>query len=370
MRTIQFLSPRFTRADIRALTTILRSGWLVLGRETRLFERDFSQYLGTAEAVLTNSATTSLHLCLLLAGVRPGDEVITTPLSYVSTATAIIHAGARPVFVDVDPKTGLLDLDRLEASIAARTRAVIPVHLWGAMVDMRRLRKICDSRGIAIVEDAAHAIESERDGIRPGQCSLAACFSYHVSKTITAGEGGCIATNNRRLAKQARLLRRDGIRNVGFTRRMEVLGYKYLSTDFQAAFLRSQLKRIDSIYSSRKRVYDLYARFSRTEGVAMPQVPQGVKHARLFCVVLVRNRLKVMGHLKKLGVQTAIHYEPIHLEPYFRKTFGHKRGDFPAAEELGRRVLSLPLHAGMTTADVRYVLAALLEAQSVTKAET
>ena len=364
MRAIQFLSPQFTRGDIQALTETLRSGWLVLGRETELFEHEFADYLGTSEAVLTNSATASLHVSLVAAGVGPGDEVITTPLSYVSTANAIINAGARPVFVDGDPKTGLLDINRLEASFTPRTRAVIPVHLWGLMVNMRQLREICDPHGIVVVEDAAHAIESERDGIKPGQCSFAACFSFHVSKTITAGEGGCIATNERRVAEQARLLRRDGIRNTGFTRRMEVLGYKYLSTDFQAALLCSQLKRIDSIYSSRKRVYDMYTQFLRKEGVQMPEAPQAAKHAHLFCVVLVRNRRKVMAHLKKHGIQTAIHYEPIHLEPYFLKTYGYKQGYFSAAEDLGRRVLSLPLHAGITERNVRYIVARLMEVLS------
>jgi dTDP-4-amino-4,6-dideoxygalactose transaminase len=364
MASLPFLSPHFTRADISALTRTLRSGWLVLGKETACFEREFADYLGVREAVLTNSATTSLHLSLLAAGVGPGDEVVTTPLSYVSTANAIVHAGARPVFVDVDSKTGLLDLSRLAAAFTARTRAVIPVHLWGLMVDMKRLRAICDPRRIVVVEDAAHAIESERGGIKPGQRSVAACFSFHVSKSITSGEGGCIATNDRAIAAKLRLLRRDGIVNTGFTRRMKMLGYKCLSTDFQAALLRSQLQRIDKTYLARKRVHDTYERLLRGAGFEMPGSAPDARHAHLFCILLARNRFEVMAHLKEHEIETAIHYEPIHLEPYFRKTYGFKRGDFPSAEEIGGRVLSLPLHGRMTEKDVRRVVFCLKQVLS------
>src|SRR3989338_3619471 len=240
---VQFLKPNLTDADIKAAVKVLKSGWLVLSKETKAFEQDFAKYMGAKEAVLTNSCTCSIHLSFVIAGLKPGDEVITTPLSYVSTSNPILHCGATPVFVDVLPETGLIDPDLVEKAITSKTKAILPVHLYGQLADMKRLKKIADKHGLYIVEDAAHAIESSRDGVRSGALGYSACFSFHTAKNITSGQGGALITNDPEVAERARLLRRDGVKNIGVERRMTELGFKYLSTDFDAAMLRSQLKR-------------------------------------------------------------------------------------------------------------------------------
>lgn len=358
---VQFLRPNISDRDIKAAASVLKSGWLVLGDEGRKFEKKFAEYLGVREVVLTNSCTTSIHLSLMLAGVKPGDEVITTPLSYVATANPVIWCGATPRFVDVEPETGLIDVKKIERAITKKTKAIIPVHLYGQMADMQKLHKIASKYGLAIIEDAAHAIESKRDGAKPGQLGLAACFSFHVAKNITSGEGGALVTDNRELAERARLLRRDGVRNIGLERKMEVLGYKYLTTDFQAAMLSSQLKRIDENWRRRKKLFERYSEAFEKAGIKFPKTLPGVKHAYHMFIIWInpKKRISTMESLKKAGIQTSIHYNPIPLEPYYRKAFGCKKGDFPVAERLGLATITLPLYPALTEKQQDYVIKTL-----------
>ncbi len=358
---VQFLKPSINEKDIQAAVKVLRSGWLVLSQETKAFEKDFAAYMGTKEAVLTNSCTCSIHLLFVIAGLKAGDEVITTPLSYVSTANPILHCGATPVFVDVDPKTGLINPDLVEKAITKKTKAILPVHLYGQMADMKRLKKIADKHGLYIVEDAAHAIESSRDGVRPGQLSMGACFSFHTAKNLTAGQGGALITNDPEVATRARLLRRDGVKNIGVERRMTELGFKYLSTDFDAALLRSQLKRIDKMWKQRKALYDAYTKALDRMGVSYSGVVKGSKHAYHMIVIWVdpKKRPKILEGFAAAGVDVSIHYDPIHLEPYFRKRFGYKNGDFPVTERLGLSTITLPMYPGMKKTEQNYVLKVL-----------
>lgn len=356
---VQFLNPTITNKDIKEVADVLRSGWLVLGKKARDFEENFSKYLGVRETVLTNSCTTSLHISLLLAGIGPEDEVITTPLSYVSTSNAIVYCGAKPVFVDVEPETGLIDASKIEKAITKKTKAILPVHLYGQMADMKAINSIAKRHKLKVIEDGAHAIEAERNGIRPGQTSFAACFSFHVAKNITAGEGGAIALNNTKTASMARLLRRDGVENVGPKRVMKVLGYKYLTTDFQAALLDSQLKRITKQWAQRKAVYKNYVFGLRdVKGINFPETVSDSRHAYHMFVVWVNPKKRdiIRKKLGGLGIQTSIHYEPIHLEPYYKKTFGYKKGDFPVAEKLGYSTITLPLYPLLSKEAQKYVV--------------
>ena len=356
---VPFLDPAITDEDIRSVVKAIASGWLVAGPETKRFEESFARYLGAKAAVFTSSCTAALHISLVMAGVSRGDEVITTPLSYVATSNPILYCGAVPVFVDVESDTGLIDPQAVEKAITRRTKAIIPVHLYGQMADMKRLSGIAKKHHLTIVEDAAHAIEAQRDGARAGALSLAACFSFHVAKNITSGQGGCIVTNREQLARKAIFMRRDGVRNVGDRRVMERLGYKYQGTEFQAAMLTSQLDRIDQQWCVRKQLWEYYAeRFRLIERVSFPQVAEGAKHAYHMFIIWVNPKKRDMMRkaIASVGIETSIHYNPIHLEPYYRRAFGFRKGELPIAESLGAGTITLPLHLKMTKEQQDYVV--------------
>lgn len=356
---VPFLKLAVADSDVDAMVRVLKSGWLVLAGEGRKFEQKFASYMGVKEAVLTNSCTSSIHLSLVMAGIGPGDEVIATPLTYVSSVNPILYCGAKPVFVDVEPETGLMDVTKIEAVVTSKTKAIIPVHLYGQMVDMKAINMIAKKHNLIVIEDAAHAIEAERDGIKPGQTSFSACYSFHVAKNLTAGEGGALITNDKKRAELAKLLRRDGVKNFGVKRKMLELGYKYLMTDFQAALLSSQLDRIAERSAIRKTLFhNYYEAFSDIPNLNFPKMAPNIKHAYHMFVVWVppEHRDNIQRHLSFKGIETSIHYEPVHLEPYYQKTFGFKKGDFPVAEKLGASTITMPLHLKLTPEEQRYVI--------------
>ncbi|MCK5018048.1 MAG: DegT/DnrJ/EryC1/StrS family aminotransferase [Candidatus Peribacteraceae bacterium] len=360
---IPFLRPTIKEEDIEAVNEVLRGGWLVLQKNTDAFEQQFSSYLGCRDAVLTNSCTCAIHLALIMLDVKEGDEVIVPALTYVSSVNPILHCGASPVFVDVEDESGLIDLDLVEAAITPKTVGIIPVHIYGQMIDMKRIKSIADSHGLFIIEDAAHAVESERDGIQPGANSFAAAFSFHVAKNITAGTGGALAINDSLVADRARVLRRDGVRNVGNIRIMEELGHKYLATDFQAAMLSSQLSRIEEQWKKRKQIYDRYAEAFSLAGIKFNPVLPNSKHAYHMIVVYAdpEKRDTVRNTLGTNGIQTSVHYNPVTLEPFYREKFGFKKGDFPVAEHLGTSCITLPLYPLLSSGEQEYIIEKVCE---------
>ncbi len=358
---IPFLRPGIQAADIKNMVASIKTGWLAPGPQTEKFEKELAKYLGVKEAVFMNSATSALHISLILAGVSDGDEVITTPLSYVATSNVILHQRAVPVFADVDVKTGLIDLDLLEKKITKKTKAVIVVHLYGQMIDIVRLHKIATAHNIHVIEDAAHALESIRDGIRPGQKSLTACFSFHAAKNITSGQGGALATNDPELAKKAKLLRRDGVINKNNRRFMHELGHKYDAADFQPALLIGQLKRIKTTHKARQKVFSRYAALCTKHGIDFPNPGVIAHHACHMFVVYVdtAKRDDIREKLLKRGIETSIHYHPIHLEPFYQAALGHKEGTFPNAEKQGSQIITLPTYGGLTIREQDYIIAEL-----------
>ncbi len=356
--------------ELEAVAKVLAGPILTTGATVELFEDRFARYLGVRRVVAVTSCTGALHLSMIALGIGPGDEVITTPMTFVATATSILEAGATPVFVDVEEKTGNLDPRLVEAAVTNRTRAVMPVHLYGQMCDMRALRRIVDRHGLSLIEDSAHCIEGERDGVRPGQMSDAACFSFYATKSLTCGEGGAIATNDEALAERLRLLRLHGVTKTAYDRAREgythwdmvVLGWKYNMDNIQAALLLPQLDRLEHNWRRREALAQLYYELlADAPNVTWPETLPGVRHARhLFPIWLPDGRRdEVIEGLRRRGIPTVVNYRPVHLLTYFREAFGFGPGKFPIAERIGDMTLSLPFYGGLSSEDAKTVADAL-----------
>jgi dTDP-4-amino-4,6-dideoxygalactose transaminase len=367
---IPFFRHDLGRAEVEAFAAALEDPILTTGARVAELERRFAARLGQPYAVGLTSCTAALHLALLALDVGPGDEVITTPLTFVATATAILQAGARPVFADVEPDTGNLDAGRVAAAVTPRTRAILPVHLYGQMADMRALRAVADRHRLAIVEDAAHCVEGRRDGVGPGALAEAACFSFYATKSLTCGEGGALVTRDAALAERVRLLRLHGMTADAAEREragwrpwdVVALGWKYNMDNLQAAILLPQLARLEARHRHRAGLAARYAeRLRALPAVTMPTRRADVVHAwHLYAVWLAgRDRDAVVAALQQARVGVTVNYDPVHLTTYFRRRFGHAPGDFPIAERLGAASLSLPLYAGMPEGDVDEVVARL-----------
>lgn len=369
---VEFLKHNIEKEDIERAISVLHSIFLTTGDVVVEFEGDFSSYLGMRHTVGVTSCTAALHLSLLAYSIGPGDEVITTPMSFCATANSIIHVGARPVFVDVEEETGNINVELIERAITEKTKAIIPVHLYGQMCDMKGIRKIADRYKLKVIEDAAHAIEAERDGVRVGHLSDAACFSFYATKNITSGEGGAICTNSQERADLFKMMRLHGIDKSAidrYTKRyqhwdMPVLGWKYNMDNIQASLLIGQLRRIDELWWKRDNLWRLYEEeFHNVKGVRILKTVPHSRHARHMFTILVEpdNRDSILWFLQERGIGVAVNYRPIHLLKYYRKTFGYKEGDFPVAEDIGRRTISLPLYPKLKDEEVLYVIEAVKE---------
>jgi UDP-4-amino-4-deoxy-L-arabinose-oxoglutarate aminotransferase len=356
------------QAEVDAVAEVLRGPILTTGSTVERFERRLAEYLGAREVVAVTSCTGAMHISLLALGIGRGHEVITTPMTFIATATAILEAGATPVFVDVEPTTGNLDASKVEAAITERTRAIMPVHLYGQMCDMRALRALADRHRLAIVEDSAHCVEGRRDGVRPGQLGETACLSFYATKALTSGEGGAVITNDSALAAKLRLLRLHGMTKAAFDRHREgykhwdmvMLGWKYNMDNIQAALMLPQLDRLETNAERRQRLAQHYrAALAGIPGLGWPEVLPDVRHAwHVFPIwVASERRDAVVAGLHVQGIPTVVNYRAIHLLTYFRETFGFMRGMFPIAERIGDSTLSLPFYPGMPMDESDIVIA-------------
>ncbi|CAA7618715.1 conserved hypothetical protein [Magnetospirillum sp. LM-5] len=357
------------------LAEVLGQRILTTGAYTERVEALLADYLGVKHALCVTSCTGALHLSLLGLGIGPGDEVITTPMTFIATATAIMEAGAKPVFVDVEPETGNIDPAKIEAAITERTRAIMPVHLYGLMADMQRLRTIADRHRLSIVEDAAHCVEGRRDGIRPGGLGETACFSFYATKNLTCGEGGAIVTNDTALYQRLKLLRVHGMDKTandrareGYTHwDMPVFGWKYNMSNIDAALLVPQFARLPATLARRQALAERYVdRLTRLADVDIPAqvagTPDTCIHAHHLFPIWTERRDAVIAALQHRNVEVVVNYRAIHLLTYLQDTLGHRPGDFPVAEALGRRTLSLPFYPSMPPEDVDAVVGRLEEA--------
>ncbi len=367
---IEFFKHNINSQDIKRVTSVLGSIFLTTGDIVGNFENQFAKYLGSENVVGVTSCTAALHLCLLAWEIGEGDEVITTPMSFCATANAILHAGAIPVFVDVEEETGNINSELIEDAITEKTKAIMPVHLYGQLCDMRRIHEIAEKYQLVVIEDAAHAIEAQRDGVTPGSLSDCVCFSFYATKNITSGEGGAIATNDTKKANLLNMLRLHGIDKSAIDRYtklyqhwdMSVLGWKYNMDNIQASLLIGQLERIDGFWERRNYIWNFYEEKLRgIKGIEVLETVANSRHARhLFTIqVADKKRDSVLISLQEKGVGVAVNYRPIHLLQYYRSRFGYKEGDFPAAEKIGARTISLPFYPDLKDIEVDYVVTSL-----------
>ena len=369
-RRVPFFRHDLGAAELTQLAEVLEGEILTTGEYVSRFERKLADYLGRRHVLAVSSCTGALHLSLLALGIGPGDEVITTPMTFIATATAIMEAGARPVFVDVEPDTGNLNADLVKAAITPRTKAIMPVHLYGLMCDMRRLRSIADHHGLKIVEDSAHCIEAKRDGVGPGELGDTACFSFYATKNLSSGEGGALATDDTALYEKLRLLHLHGMTKTAFDRSREgyqhwdmvVLGWKYNMSNIEAALLLPQFDRLAHKLDQRALLAQRYnEKLAAIAGVRRPAALPNTVHSRHVYPVRVASEKRdaVIEALKSEQIGCVVNYRAVHLLQYFREHFGHKRGEFPQAERIGDETISLPFYPGMPHDDVDIVANAL-----------
>ncbi|MDQ7248369.1 DegT/DnrJ/EryC1/StrS family aminotransferase [Dongia sedimenti] len=358
MTPIPFYRHDLGQPELDALAKVLAGPILTTGATVAEFESRFAALLGRRHALAVTSCTGALHMSLMALGIGPGDEVITTPMTFVATATAIMESGATPVFVDVEPDTGNLDAALVGAAVTPRTKAILPVHLYGLMCDMRALREIADAHGLAIIEDAAHCIEGVRDGARPGELGDTACFSFFATKNMTCGEGGALVTDDDALYEKLKLIRLHGMTKTAFDRHQEgyshwdvpVLGWKYNLSNIDAALLLPQFDRIAGNLERRHALAEKYIdRLGNLPGVRVPQSRPDTVHARHLFTIWIdgMKRDDALAALRAAGVECVVNYRAIHLMTLLRERFGFKPGDFPVAEAIGEKTISLPFYPRM-----------------------
>jgi dTDP-4-amino-4,6-dideoxygalactose transaminase len=366
---LPFTRPEIDDATIAGVAEVLRSGWISSGPQVRAFEARLSEFFGGRPVRAFNSGTCTMEIALRIAGVGPGDEVITTPLSWVATANVVLAVGARPVFVDIDPVMRTIDLDRVEAAITPRTRAVIPVDLAGLPVDRDRLNALAGRRGLRVVEDAAQSFGSTWKGRWIGSFGDFVSFSFHANKNITTCEGGCLVMNDEREAALAERYRLQGVVRTGHDgMEVEFPGGKFNMTDVAARIGLGQLPHLADFTARRRELARAYFEeldrpAVRSLGLGLPVANFTDSNWHMFQVALPEGRMDVsrsvvMEELKSAGIGTGVHYPAMHLFALYRR-MGWKEGDFPNAEYAGRNLLTLPLFPAMARSDVSRVVRAL-----------
>jgi len=371
-----FGSPLIEQPEIDEAVAVLKSGWIGAGSRVQRFEEMFRKYKGSRFVTALSSCTAALHLAMLVIGVKRGEEVILPTMTFASTANAVIHAGARPVFVDCQRDTLNIDPDDIKRKITPRTKVVIPVHFAGRPCDMDAIMGLARKARLKVVEDCAHAIEAGYHDRKIGTFGEMGCFSFYVTKNITTGEGGMVITDNPRYDEKIKTLAFQGMTKDAWRRfsdkgyrHYQVIysGYKYNMTDIQAALGIHQLPRIDKYWKRRQEIWNKYNEAFKDLAVFTPApIEAGTRHSyHLYTLLLDVDRLKIsrdrfLVAMTKRKIGVGVHYIALHLYPYYQKSFGYKRGDFPNAEWVSERTVSLPISAKLKDEDVRDVIDAVV----------
>ncbi len=374
-RFLIFGAPAIEEAEIEEVVGSLRSGWLGTGPKVARFEREFAAYKGAEFAVAVNSCTAALHLSMLVAGLSPGDEVITTPLTFCATANAIMHAGFTPVLADVDPVTLNLCPESVDRAITPRTRAIVPVHFAGRSCDMDALCGIAARRDLLIIEDCAHAIETEYRGRKAGSFGLLGCFSFYVTKNVATGEGGMVITRDRELADRLRIMALHGMSRDAWKRfsdegyrhyQVVECGFKYNMMDLQAALGIHQLARVERNWLRRRELFERYQAAFAGLPLGLPAPPEpDTRHAHhLFTLLVDAQRCGVerdafLAGMTGQNIGVGVHYLSLPEHPLYQRVFGWRPEDWPNAMRIGRQTVSLPLSARMSDEDAEDVIRAV-----------
>jgi dTDP-4-amino-4,6-dideoxygalactose transaminase len=368
-------SPLITQREVDAVNEVMKSCWIGTGPKVAEFEQRFCDYIGCRHAVALNSCTAALHLSLIASGVGPGCEVITTPMTFCATVNAIIHTGATPVLVDIDPLTLNIDPARIEAAITPKTKAILPVHFAGRSCDMDPIAAIAEKHGLLLIEDAAHAIETMYKGRKIGTIGNMTCFSFYVTKNIFTSEGGMVTCEDDELAARIKIYGLHGMSKDAWKRysdegfrhyQVVVPGFKYNMTDIQAAMGIVQIPYINEYLDRRRAIWKAYDAAFAGLPVTLPSAEEaGTVHARhLYTLMLNTNdilctRDDFMNALQSENIGTGVHYISVHKHPYYREKYGYADDDFPAALDVSNRTFSLPLSPKLTDGDVADVIKAV-----------
>jgi dTDP-4-amino-4,6-dideoxygalactose transaminase len=372
-----FGSPKIERPEIDDVISVMESGWLGTGPKVARFEENFKEYKGVRHAVAVNSCTAALHLSLLAAGLKEGDEVITTPVTFCATVNAILHAGATPVLVDVDSRTMNMDPSRVESAVTSKTRAILPVHFAGRPCEMDPLCDIAKRHGLKIIEDCAHAIESEYKGKKTGTIGDFGCFSFYVTKNVVTGEGGMVLAREEKDSSRIKVLALHGMSKDAWKRfgdegykHYSVIecGFKYNMMDLQAAIGIHQLQRIDQYWKRRREIWQCYKEAFASLPLTLPADPEPeTRHAYHLYTILVDEERTSIGRDAFLNAMTArnigvgVHYLSIPEHPYYQRAFGWRPEDYPNAMRIGRQTVSLPVSAKLLDGDVDDVIDAVMQ---------
>lgn len=380
MKSINYGRHHITEEDIQAVREALFSDYLTQGPRVAAFETAFAEYVDAKYAVAVSNGTAALHIAAMAAGIGPGDKIITTPITFVASANSILYCGGEIDFVDIDPKTYLIDIDKLEEKLdnspKGTYKAIIPVDFAGYPVDVERLRALADKYDLTIIEDACHspgAWFTDSKGIRQkcgnGAYSDMTIFSFHPVKHIACGEGGMITTNSKELYDKLILYRSHGItkeahlmheNHGGWYYEMQALSYNYRMTDFQSALGNSQLSRADEGLARRQEIAVNYDKAFAGTNVTIPYRPEGILHAFHLYVIQVEDRLGLYNYLRENNIFAQVHYIPVHTQPYYRENFGWKKGDFPISEKYYEHCLSIPMYPTLTDEQQQYVIEKIL----------
>lgn len=374
-RFLVFGSPAIGEEEIEEVIASMKSGWLGTGPKVRRFESDFKSYKGVSHAVAVNSCTAALHLSILAANIKPGDEVITTPLTFCATVNSIIHAGATPVLADVDPLTLNIDPEQVRAKISPNTKALLPVHFAGRACDMDALSEIAQDHGLKIIEDCAHAIETEYRGRKTGTFGDFGCFSFYVTKNVVTGEGGMVLTRGEAEAARIKILALHGMSKDAWKRFddegykhyyvMEA-GFKYNMMDLQAAIGIHQLERVETNWIRRQEVWREYNSALAQLPIGLPTDPEtDTRHAYHLYTIMINdkvtgiNRDEFLEGMTRQNIGVGVHYMSVPEHPFYQNQYGWKPEDYPSAMTIGRQTVSLPLSAKLTGNDVSDVIEAV-----------
>jgi len=364
-----------TQEELKAVEEVLKSGWLTTGAKVKEFEENMQQYLGVTKAIGLTSCTGGLHIALAALDIGPGDEVIVPTYTFVASAHVVDWLGAKPVLVDVEKDTFNIDPTAIEKAITSRTKAIMPVHFAGHACDMGAIMQIAKKHKLYVIEDAAHAVGTEYGGQKIGTFGDVTVFSFYVTKTITTAEGGMAVTNNEELGKKLKRFSYFGVDKDAFNRYSEKgtwyyevieLGYKYNMDNIQGAMGVEQLKKVEDFIAKRRELAQHYTKLLKdVPEVITPTEKTYTRHAyHLYPLLLNTDRIsreQFIAKLKEWNLGTSVHFIPLHLFPYYQRKHGYRKGDFPVAEWIFEREVSLPLYPGMSLQDVEYVVDAIKE---------